>query len=47
MGHAAIFNEFGEGGRSVFANEEQMIIDKLETPAMKSMGFGNRNDHLL
>ncbi len=49
MGHAALFNQFGGSDHmdraSTFANEEQMIIDKLEKPAMTSMGFRYRTRH--
>jgi len=49
MGHAALFNEFGgedwQDRQSIFANEEQMIIDRLEKPAMQSLGFGYRTGH--
>jgi len=49
MGHAALFNEFGGrdwmARQNKFLNEEQMIIDHLEKPAMQSLGFGFRSGH--
>ncbi len=46
MGHAALFNEFGgddwQNRQDIFANEESMITDRLEKPALQSMGFGYR-----
>lgn len=49
MGHAALYNEFGgadwQDRQHIFANEEQMIIDRLEKPAMQSLGFGYRTGH--
>lgn len=29
----------------IFPNEEKMIIDRLEKPAMQSLGFGYRTEH--
>ena len=49
MGHAALFNEFGgedwRARQGQFGNEEKMIIDHLEKPAMQSLGFGFRSEH--
>jgi hypothetical protein len=49
MGHAALFHEYGgedwQDRQNIFYDEEKMIIDKLETPAMQSLGFGYRTNH--
>jgi RHS repeat-associated protein len=49
MGHAALYYKFGGADwrdrRSIFPDEERMIIDRLETPAMKGLGFGFRTMH--
>jgi hypothetical protein len=49
MGHAALYNEFGGADwrdrQHIFGYEEKMIIDRLEKPAMQSLGFGYRTGH--
>ena len=49
MGHAALYHEFGgsdwQDRQNIFPYEEQMIIDKLEKPAMQALGFGYRTGH--
>jgi hypothetical protein len=49
MGHGVLFHLFGgEDWRDrtqYFPNEEQMIIDRLEKPAMLKLGFGYRTQH--
>ena len=47
MGHAALFHKFGgedwQDRAHIFKDEERMVIEKLEAPAMQSLGFGYRS----
>lgn len=46
MGHGWLEHSYGNAQLStMFANEEQMIIDKLESKASMSLGFGRRDNH--
>lgn len=46
MGHGWLEHTYGDAQLStMFANEEQMIIDRLESKASTSLGFGRRDNH--
>jgi len=46
MGHGWLEHTFGnEQVSNLFYNEEQMIIDRLESKASLSLGFGRRDNH--
>jgi hypothetical protein len=46
MGHGWLEHTFGDAQlSSMFSNEEQMIIDRLESKASISLGFGRRDNH--
>jgi hypothetical protein len=46
MGHGWLEHTYGDAQLSImFANEEQMIIDRLESKASTSLGFGRRDNH--